>query len=69
MSRLLQKNREQMYPKMVTKHIRERYTLDAEFALINNYNADPETYGADYAEYQAYRAECKARAREECGLS
>ena len=38
--------------------------VENEIALINNYIADPQKYAEEYAEYQAYRAECKARARE-----
>lgn len=65
---IIEKNKTQIYPILVTKYIRERYTLDSEFALINNYNADPSLYGSAYAEYQAYRLECKARAKTECGM-
>ena len=61
---LLQKNKEQYYPVMVSKLIHERYSADAETALINNYLSDPETYGEEYAEYQAFRSECKQRAKE-----
>ena len=57
------------YPELVSRYIREKYTLDAEFALINNHNADPEGHAEDYAEYQAYRAECKARAKAELGIN
>lgn len=56
------------YPELVSKYIRERYTLDAEFALINNYNADPQGHAEDYAEYQNYRAECKAMAKAKLGI-
>lgn len=58
-TRLQKKNREQLYPKMVARLIHEKYSADDEFALINNYIADPETYGAEYREYQDYREEVK----------
>ena len=57
------------YPELVSRYIRERYTLDAEFAIINNYNADPQGHAQEYAEYQAFRASCKARAKAELGSS
>lgn len=66
--KLLKANGTEMYPKKVAEYIHERYSQDTEFALINNYNADPEEHGEEYAEYQAYRAECKARAKRDCGL-
>lgn len=52
------------YAELVTLFIRERYTQDSEFALINNYLADSETYGEDYRVYQEYKIECKERARQ-----
>lgn len=60
---LLQKNKEQYYPVLVSKLIHERYSPDAETALINNYLANPETYGEEYRAYQAFRLECKEKAR------
>lgn len=65
---IYQKNAEQLFPSYVSKFIHEKYSPDDETALINNYLADAETYGADYAEYQAYRQECKDRAKRELGL-
>ena len=59
LTRLQKKNKDQLYPKMVAKYIHEKYSADDEFALINNYIADPETYGAEYREYQDYREEVK----------
>lgn len=63
-SRLQKKNREQLYPKMVAKYIHEKYSADDETALINNFLADPETHGQEYATYQAYRAEVKQAVKE-----
>ncbi len=46
--------------------IRERYSPDDEFALINNMIDSPtEEHRDEYAAYQAYRAECKERAKAE----
>lgn len=53
------KNFQQLYPKLVSQFIHERYTVDDELALLNNYNSDPATYGDEYREYQAYRSEIK----------
>lgn len=54
------------YKAKVSELIRERYTEDDEFALINNVLETPtEKRRTEYAEYQAYRAECKERARAE----
>lgn len=65
---IAKKNPEKWYPIYVSEFIHERYSADAETALINNYLADPEEYRDKYAEYQAYRAECKTRAKEELGI-
>lgn len=63
-----QKNAELVYPILVSKYIHEKYKADAETALINNYLADPEEYGEEYRKYQAYRVECKERAKRELGI-
>ena len=65
---IAKKNPEKWYPIYVSEFIHERYSADAETALINNYLADPEEYRDKYAKYQAYRAECKVRAKEELGI-
>lgn len=65
---IYEKNKNQVYGVLVSKFIHERYSQDDEFALINNYNADPQGHAEEYAEYQAYRAACKQRAREICGM-
>ena len=64
LTRLQKKNREQVYPKLVSELIHKRYSADDETALINNYLADPTEYGEEYAEYQAYRAEVKQAVKE-----
>jgi hypothetical protein len=57
------------YEKLVQDYIAERYSLSDEIAIINNYNhykEDPTLVELkqEYDAYQAYRAECKRRARE-----
>lgn len=53
------------YKARVEALIRERYTASDEFALINNVmSGATEKRQNEYAEYQAYRQECKARAKE-----
>ena len=42
---------------LIEREIGKRYSLGAEIALTN----DKDTKPKEYAEYQAYRAECKAR--------
>lgn len=65
---IAKKNPEKWYPIYVSEFIHERYSADAETALINNYLADPEKYRQKYEQYQTYRLECKARAKEICGI-
>ena len=53
------------YNSKVTELIRLRYSMDDEFALINNVMANATKKRQDeYAAYQEYRVECKARAKE-----
>ena len=63
-TKLQKKNKDVLYPKLVAQHIHEKYSADDETALINNYLADPQTYGEEYAEYQAYRAEVKQAVKD-----
>ena len=52
------------YKAKVEALIRERYTASDEFALINNVMANvTEKRQSEYAAYQAYREDCKVRAR------
>lgn len=54
------------YKAKVEELIRERYSASDEFALINNVmSGATEKRQSEYAEYQAYREECKRRAKEE----
>ena len=63
-TKLQKKNKDVLYPRLVAQHIHERYSADDETALINNYLSDPETYGEEYREYQAYRAEVKQAVKD-----
>ncbi len=54
------------YKTKVSELIHQRYDLDDEIALLNNVRVeDPKPeHLAEYADYQAYREECKQRAKE-----
>lgn len=54
------------YNAKVAELIHERYDTDKETALINNMLVEHPTqnHREEYAEYQAYRAECKDRAKD-----
>lgn len=54
------------YNAKVAELVHERYSIDDELALLNNIMADTpsETHRSEYAAYQAYRSECKSRAKE-----
>lgn len=57
---------EQEYSSKVTELIRERYSLDDEFALINNVmSGATEKHKNEYAQYQEFREKCKKKAKEE----
>ena len=63
-TKLQKKNKDTLYPRLVAQYIHEKYSPDDETALINHYLADPETYGEEYREYQAYRAEVKQAVKD-----
>lgn len=52
------------YASMVAKCIGVKYNTDAQLALLYNYEANPEKYAEDMAEYQTWRAYCKESARK-----
>ena len=54
------------YTAKVAELIHERYDSDKEMSLINNMmEAEPtEAHKAEYRAYQAYRAECKLKAKD-----
>jgi hypothetical protein len=47
------------YEEKVVAYIRERYTIDQEFAILRQRDTKPE----EFAEYDRYCEECKARAK------
>lgn len=57
------------YDVIVSSLIREKYSQNAVEAILANYLADPENeaYKAEFEAFSAYRAECKAKAKEEAG--
>ena len=56
------------YKNMVAKCIGVKYNTDAQLALLYNYEADPEKYAEDMAEYQQWRTYCKEAARVFFGI-
>lgn len=48
------------YEEIVSGLIRERYTIDAELAILRQRDTKPEEFEA----YNTYTEECKARAKE-----
>ena len=50
------------YEQRVVQLIRERYDIDAELAILRQRDSKPE----EFAEYNAYCEECKAKAKELC---
>lgn len=48
------------YEERVVQLIRERYDLDAELAILRQRDSKPE----EFADYNAYCEECKAKAKE-----
>lgn len=54
-------SKDRLYPNLVSKLIRERYSVDDEMAILRQRDTKPEEYEA----YNAFCEECKAKAREE----
>lgn len=48
------------YEQKVVQLIREKYSMDDEFAILRQRDSKPE----EFAEYNAYCEECKAKAKE-----
>ena len=61
------KLKEKQYHSLATKLIRQKYSANEVEALYANYLAKPsnEKYIADFNNFQAYRVECKAKAKGE----
>ena len=54
-------SKEKLYANLVSKLIRERYSVDDEMAILRQKETKPEEYKA----YNAFCEDCKAKARKE----
>lgn len=54
-------SKDRLYPNLVSRLIRERYSVDDEMAILRQRDTKPEEYEA----YNAFCEECKARAKRE----
>ena len=54
-------SKDRLYPNLVSRLIRERYSVDDEMAILRQRDTKPE----EYKTYNAFCEECKARARKE----
>ena len=54
-------SKDRLYPNLVSRLIRERYSIDDEMAILRQRDTKPEEYEA----YNAFCEECKARAKRE----
>ena len=52
------------YTEYVDRLIRRKYSVSAELAILRQRDTKPE----EFAEYNAYAEECKAKARAELGI-
>lgn len=59
------KLKEKQYNALTTRLIRKKYDANAVEALLANYAEDKEKYQEEFNTFAAYRAECKALAREQ----
>ena len=50
--------------KLIRALISERFSIENEIALINNYIAQPANYEQEYQDYQLYRSICKTIATQ-----
>lgn len=55
---------ETLYPELVERKIRRRYTVSAELAILRQRDTKPQ----EYSEYNSYCEQCKAEARQELGI-
>ena len=69
-NRLPDSERQNAYGELVERLVRKRYSQSQVEAIINNYLDDSENsqYKAEFLEMQAYRKECKAKAKEILGI-
>ena len=56
------------YEKMVAACIEVKYSIDAQLALLYNYQSDPTGYATQMQEYQEWRSYCKESARAFFGI-
>ena len=54
-------SKDKLYANLVSKLIRERYSVDDEMAILRQKETKPE----EWKEYNSYCEDCKARARKE----
>ena len=54
-------SKDKLYANLVSKLIRERYSVDDEMAILRQKETKPE----EWQEYNAFCEDCKARARKE----
>ena len=57
-------DKQRLYKQRIVEKIRRKYDVNDEIALTNDKDSKPQ----EYAEYQAYRAICKAEAKIELNL-
>lgn len=59
--------KDEKYARLVDTYVREKYSQSAVEAIINNYLSDLENeeYKAEFVALQAYREECKEKAKGE----
>ena len=53
--------KDKLYSSLVSKLIRERYSVDDEMAILRQKETKPE----EWKEYNSYCEDCKAKAKEE----
>ena len=54
-------SKDKLYANLVSKLIRERYSVDDEMAILRQKETKPE----EWKEYNSYCEDCKAKAKEE----
>lgn len=59
-----EEDKQRLYKQRIIEKIRRKYDINDEIALTNDKDSKPQ----EYAEYQAYREECKAEAKTELKL-
>lgn len=54
-------SKDRLYPKLVSRLIRERYSIDDEMAILRQRDTKPE----EYETYNTFCEDCKAKAKAE----